>query len=135
MSRRDVSHLVRIVQAGNDLLDLVVLGHHQMKPAGNKMDARIDLRDGFHDLVDAGMRAAHHDHHAIGRVDGKRQLAQFQRTRLVGDQCDQMDAGGDLEVLVDKLKVGVGPGGTEPHDFRRCAIVVPLLGGSDASLR
>src|SRR2546430_1510464 len=56
------------------------------------MNARVDLRRGFHNLFDAGMRAAHYDHHAFGRVDGKRQLAKFERSRLVRDQGDEMDA-------------------------------------------
>src|SRR2546428_3649188 len=39
-------------------------------------------------------------------VDGKRQLAKLERSRFVGDQGDEMDAGGDLDILVDELKVG-----------------------------
>src|SRR5437667_9378934 len=38
-----------------------------------------------------------------------------------------MDARGDLDILVDELKVGARPGGAEPHDFRRSAIIVALL--------
>ena len=127
VARRDVRHFEGVAQGSNDLLDLFVLGYHEMEPAGDKMDARIDLRRGFHDLIDARMRAAHHHHHALGRVDGKRQLAQFQRSGFVGDQCDQMDTGGDLGVLVDQLEVGAGPRGTEVHHFRWCAVIVSLL--------
>ena len=61
-----------------------------MKPAGNKMDAGVDLRRSIHDLVDAGMRARDHDDHTVGRIERERQFTQFERTRLVGDQCDQM---------------------------------------------
>src|SRR2546426_7028132 len=53
MARRDVRYFEGVAQCGNDLLDLLVLGHHEVEPAGDKMDARIDLRRGFHDLVDA----------------------------------------------------------------------------------
>src|ERR1700757_4654695 len=74
----DVCNLVGIAKGCDDPVDLVVLGHDQMKPARNKMDARIDLRCGFHDLINAGMRAAHHDYHAVWRINGQRQLAQFQ---------------------------------------------------------
>src|SRR2546426_10668996 len=38
-----------------------------------------------------------------------------------------MDAGADLDILVDELKVGARPGGAEPHDFRRPAVIVALL--------
>src|SRR5438445_11342288 len=71
VARRDVRYFAGVAERGNDLLDLLVLGHHEVEPAGDKMDARIDLRRGFHDPVDARVRAAYHDHYALGRVDGK----------------------------------------------------------------
>ena len=39
-----------------------------------------------------------------------------------------MDAGGNLGVLVDDLKVGVRPRGAEPHDLGRSSVIVALLG-------
>ena len=133
--RGDVGYLVRIEQTRNDLLDLFVLGRHQVKPAGKKMDARVDRRRSVHDLVDAGMRARDHDDHTVGRIERERQFTQFERTRLVGDQCNQMDARRDLDVLVDELEIGDGPGGAEPHHVGGHAVVVPCSGGSEASLR
>ena len=39
-----------------------------------------------------------------------------------------MDAGCDLDVLVDELEIGGGPGGAEAHHVGGYAVVVPLLG-------
>jgi len=43
--------------------------------------------------------------------------------------------GCDLDVLVDELEIGDGPGGAEPHHVGGHAVVVPCSGGSEASLR
>jgi hypothetical protein len=69
---------------------------NKVKPAGDEVDARMRTADDYH--------------HAIGRVDGKRQVTQFKRTRSIGDQCEQVDTGSDLCALVDELKVGTGSG-------------------------
>jgi hypothetical protein len=37
-------------------------------------------------------------------------------------------AGDDLGVLVDELNVGARPSGAEPHDVRRFASIIALLG-------
>src|SRR6185295_59370 len=110
VSRRDVADLVRVAQVRSDLVDLVVLGDDQMQTAGDETDARVDLRGGLDDLVDAGVRAAHHDDQSVGRVDGERQLAQLQRPRLVGDKRDEVDSGRDLGGPVDELEVRAWPG-------------------------
>ncbi len=72
VARRNVCHLVGVAQGGNNLLDLVVLGHYQVEPADDEVDSWVDRGRGCDDLVDARMRAAHHDNHAVGRVNGQR---------------------------------------------------------------
>src|SRR5512136_2239224 len=100
-----------------------------METAGDEVDSWVYRGRSCDDLVDARMRAAHHDHYAVGRVDRERQLAQLQRPRFVRDQRDQMDAGGDLRGLVDQLEVDAGPGGSKPHHCRWRAVVIALLRG------
>jgi hypothetical protein len=84
-----------------------------MKAARDKVNARIDRSRGFNDLVNAGMQTTNHDDHAIRRIDGERQLTQFQRSRLIRHQCDQMDIGSNLDILVDELEVS--PGQADPN--------------------
>src|SRR4029077_13209616 len=84
VSRRDVADLERVAQGGGDLVDLVVFGDDEMETAGNEIDARVDLRRRLDDLVDARMRATDDDYHAVGSIERERQLAQLERSGLVG---------------------------------------------------
>src|SRR6266550_5379757 len=65
---RDVRHLELVAQSHDDVLDVRVLRHHQVESAGDEMDARVDRRRRFHNLVDAGMRAADDENDAVGSV-------------------------------------------------------------------
>jgi len=58
-----------------------------MQPTHDQVDALIDRGRSFHDLIDTRMRATDHQYDTIGGIDGKRQLAQFQRRWLVRYQC------------------------------------------------
>ena len=53
------------MQRGGDLLDHRILSHHQVKPASEEVNVRIDLGRLSHDRLDARMRAAHHQHDAV----------------------------------------------------------------------
>src|SRR5438552_18531480 len=99
-----------------------------METAGDEIDARIDRRRSFDDLVDARVRAADDYDHAVRRIECERQFAQFERPRLVGNERDQMDARRDLAGLVDKVEVRARPRGAEAHDLGRRAVVIALLG-------
>src|SRR5947208_4809516 len=76
-----VLHLKRIVEDRNDLLDVWIARHYEVKPARDQMDARVDRAGRFNNLVNAWMRAPNHKHDAIRRVDSQRPLAQFQCAR------------------------------------------------------
>src|SRR6478672_10647682 len=54
----DVLHFVCVAKATDDLFDVRILRHHQMKPPSNEMDAWVDRGCRFHNLVDTRMRAA-----------------------------------------------------------------------------
>ena len=81
-----------------------------MESARDEVNTRIDRSRGLHNPVDARMRAANDDHDAFRRIDGQRQLAQFQRARFVRNQRDQGDVGSNLSIPVDELEVSGGPG-------------------------
>jgi len=72
-----------------------------MEPAGDEVDVLVDRGGGFDDLVNSRMRAADDDDHALGCINRERELLEFQRGGLVGDQRDQMNAGRDFGGLVD----------------------------------
>src|SRR5580658_6937630 len=99
MARRDILYFESVVQGRDNLLDVRVARHHQVKAANDQVDLWVDGASRFHNLVNAGMRAAHHDDHAVGRIDGERQLTQLERSWLVGHQGDQMDVGSNFDVL------------------------------------
>src|SRR4051812_23301103 len=92
----DVADLVGVAQGRRDLVDLVVFVDDQMETAGNEIDARVDLRRRLDDFVDAWMRATDDDHRALGRIERERELAQLERSGLIGHQGDQMDSRRDL---------------------------------------
>ena len=99
VARRDILYFESFAQGRNNPLSVRVARHYEVKAAGDQVDSWVDCAGCFDDPVNAGMRTAHHDHHAVRRIDGERELAQFQRSRFVGHQCDQMDVGGNLGVL------------------------------------
>jgi hypothetical protein len=53
-----------------------------VEAARDEVDARIDRGHRLDDVVDARMRAADHEHHAVGRIEGQRKLAQLERAGL-----------------------------------------------------
>ena len=110
MTRGDVLHLEGIVEGRDDFLDVRIARYHEVKSAGNELNPRIDGGRRGNDLVDSRMRASDHDHEAFWRIDSQGQLAQFECSRFIGNQRDQMDVGSNLGVLVDKPKVRTGPG-------------------------
>ena len=65
------------MQGCGNFFDSRVLGHHQMKPARDEVNVRIDLRGFGNDALNARMRTANHQYDAIRRVDGQRQLLHF----------------------------------------------------------
>jgi len=99
----DILYFESIVQGRNDIFNVRVTCHYKVKAANDQVDSWAECAGRFDDLVNTGMRTPYHDHHSVGRIDGERQLTQFQRSRLIGHQCDQMDIGSNFGVLVDKL--------------------------------
>src|ERR1700726_4678977 len=99
-----------------------------MESANDEVNARIYDACQFDDSVDAGVRTADDNDQPIGRVDSQRQLAQFKRAGLIGDESEQMNVGRDVRVLVHEPEISAGPGRTKPHDLRWRTAVVPLRG-------
>ena len=62
------------MQCGDSPLDVRIGCCNEMKATSNEVNARLDRSCRFHNLVNAGMRTTDHDDHAVGRIDGKRQL-------------------------------------------------------------
>jgi hypothetical protein len=87
------------MQCGDHPLDVRIGRYHEMKAASDRVNTRIDRSCGFNDLVHTGMRTTDRDDHAVGRIDGERQLTQLQHSRLIGHPCDQMDIGSNLDIL------------------------------------
>ena len=102
----DVIQLVGVMQRVGNLLDDWILRYHQAEPASNKVNVRIDLGRLSNYGLNAGVRAAHHQHQAVRRVDGQRQLLQFFGSWRIGNQGDQRDAGCHFRGLVDQLNIG-----------------------------
>lgn len=75
----------------------------------DEVNARIDRGRGFDDFVDTGMGAANHDHESFGGVDDEGEFAQFECTRLIGYEWNQMDVWCDFRVLVYELEIRAGP--------------------------
>jgi hypothetical protein len=63
------------MQRVGNLLDDWVLSRHQVEPAGEKVNVRINLDCLSNNSLDAGMRAAHHENDAVRRINGQRQLS------------------------------------------------------------
>src|ERR1700757_790986 len=97
------------MQRGDDPLDVGIGCDNKMKAASDEVNARIDHSCSFNDFVDAGMGTANHDDQSFGGIDDQRKFAQFESTRLLGYECNQMDIRCDFSVLVHKLKIGTGP--------------------------
>src|SRR3954469_13214942 len=123
----NVFDLEPIMQGGNSPLDVRIRRNNEMKAASNQVNALTDRSCSFNDVVNAGMRTTNHDDHTVRRIDSERQLTYFQRSRFIGHQCDQMDIGSHLDILVDQLKISSGPSRSESHHFRRRSVVVALF--------
>jgi hypothetical protein len=63
-----------IMQCGDSALDVRIGRYNEMKAASDEMNSWIDRSGRFNDLVDTGMGTTNHDDHAVGRIDGERQL-------------------------------------------------------------
>ena len=55
------------------------------------------------------MGTANHDDQSFGGIDDQGKFAQFESTRLIGYECNQMDIRYDFGVLVHKLEIGTRP--------------------------
>src|SRR6202011_4463515 len=102
----NVVDFVRVMRGGGYFVDSGVLGHDQVKSAGDEVDVRIDLRCFGNDGLNSRMRTGNYQHDAVGRVDGQRQLLQFLGSGRIGNQGDQGNARSHFGGLVDQLNVG-----------------------------
>ena len=71
MARCNVLHFKRVVQGGDDFLDVRITGYYKVNPTGNDVDARVDGGRRGNDVVDAWVRKADYDRHAFRRIDGQ----------------------------------------------------------------
>src|SRR5262249_5051874 len=98
-----------IMQRADNLLNIRIGGYNKMKAARDEVNARIDCGCRFNDFVDTGMRTTNHNDQSFGGVDDQGEFAQFESTRLVGDQCDEMNVRCNFRILVHQLKISAGP--------------------------
>ena len=77
-----------MMQCRDNPLDVRIGRYSEMKAASDEVNPRINRSCGFNDLVNAGMRTTNHEDQSLRGVDDERELAQFERTRLIGDECN-----------------------------------------------
>lgn len=78
VARCHEGHIEGIAQSRDYFLDLWSLDTTRWKPPAMKWIRGLIAAAATTILSMPGLRAAHHDHYAVGRVDRERQLAQLQ---------------------------------------------------------